>query len=223
MARNGDVPGRMLLGRNTCNVSDHYALGGGGVNAFVTSTRDALRASVLRVPPSTNPSLFNVPNIPFSPKNTPCAPIANKYASNMTVPENDPLAAAPPPTATARHEEYQYLDLVREILDQGELRRDRCVPDLSVPLHLQPLADSQPPAPAQAPTPSSPRARSSSRSTATARPSSPSSPQSASSPRPSSPSSSGSSRATPPPRPSPRRASRSGTATARASSSTTSA
>ena len=53
----------------------------------------------------------------------------------MTVSENEPLAAAPPPSETTstsqpRHEEYQYLDLVREILDQGELRRDRCVPDL---------------------------------------------------------------------------------------------
>lgn len=28
-------------------------------------------------------------------------------------------------TATKRHEEYQYLDLVREILDEGEHRPDR--------------------------------------------------------------------------------------------------
>ncbi|KAK4120613.1 thymidylate synthase [Parathielavia appendiculata] len=49
----------------------------------------------------------------------------------MTVPENDSAAPAPPaPTLTAsptepRHEEYEYLDLVREILDSGELRQDR--------------------------------------------------------------------------------------------------
>lgn len=43
----------------------------------------------------------------------------------MTV-SNDLPAEAPTATAAApRHEEYQYLDLVREILDQGELRRDR--------------------------------------------------------------------------------------------------
>ncbi|KAL2266790.1 hypothetical protein VTJ83DRAFT_6142 [Remersonia thermophila] len=52
----------------------------------------------------------------------------------MTVPSNDAPAEAPT-TASApaipsslgvpRHEEYQYLDLVREILDNGELRRDR--------------------------------------------------------------------------------------------------
>jgi thymidylate synthase len=46
----------------------------------------------------------------------------------MTV-SQDPPAAAPPATTAAasqpRHEEYQYLDLVREILDQGELRQDR--------------------------------------------------------------------------------------------------
>jgi thymidylate synthase len=46
----------------------------------------------------------------------------------MTV-SQDPPAAAPTATTAAasqpRHEEYQYLDLVREILDQGELRQDR--------------------------------------------------------------------------------------------------
>jgi thymidylate synthase len=46
----------------------------------------------------------------------------------MTV-SQDPPAVAPTTTAAAasqpRHEEYQYLDLVREILDQGELRQDR--------------------------------------------------------------------------------------------------
>ncbi|KAL2129696.1 hypothetical protein VTI74DRAFT_7426 [Chaetomium olivicolor] len=44
----------------------------------------------------------------------------------MTVTHND--APVAPPTASfcdTRHEEYQYLDLVREILDQGELRQDR--------------------------------------------------------------------------------------------------
>jgi thymidylate synthase len=29
---------------------------------------------------------------------------------------------------SSRHEEYQYLDLVREILENGEHRPDRCVP-----------------------------------------------------------------------------------------------
>ncbi|KAK4155989.1 thymidylate synthase/dCMP hydroxymethylase domain-containing protein [Chaetomidium leptoderma] len=47
----------------------------------------------------------------------------------MTVSQNDPPAVAPATTTSSssepRHEEYQYLDLVREILDQGELRRDR--------------------------------------------------------------------------------------------------
>ncbi|KAK4101170.1 thymidylate synthase [Parathielavia hyrcaniae] len=49
----------------------------------------------------------------------------------MTVPEKKPAApapAAPAPSASTsepRHEEYQYLDLVREILDQGDLRQDR--------------------------------------------------------------------------------------------------
>ncbi|KXX76982.1 Thymidylate synthase [Madurella mycetomatis] len=45
----------------------------------------------------------------------------------MTVSQTEPPAAAPAatPSAAQRHEEYQYLDLVREILDQGELRRDR--------------------------------------------------------------------------------------------------
>jgi len=43
----------------------------------------------------------------------------------MTV-SNDPPSEAPAATTAApRHEEYQYLDLVREILDEGELRRDR--------------------------------------------------------------------------------------------------
>ncbi|KAL2260013.1 hypothetical protein VTK26DRAFT_6122 [Humicola hyalothermophila] len=52
----------------------------------------------------------------------------------MTVPQNAPPteepAPAQTPTATPsssdrRHEEYQYLDLVREILEEGELRQDR--------------------------------------------------------------------------------------------------
>ncbi|KAH6623115.1 thymidylate synthase/dCMP hydroxymethylase domain-containing protein [Chaetomium tenue] len=43
----------------------------------------------------------------------------------MTVTQSDPAPAAPAPTAAPRHEEYQYLDLVREILDEGELRSDR--------------------------------------------------------------------------------------------------
>lgn len=48
----------------------------------------------------------------------------------MTVPETAPPAAVPaakPPRSSSdrRHEEYQYLDLVREIIDEGELRRDR--------------------------------------------------------------------------------------------------
>ncbi len=205
------------------------ALVGAGSTRSVTSSRDALRASISRFP--INPShLSNIPNTPISARRNTLRPVVNfhKHASNMTVPENDPLAAAPIPTAPAtasasqpRHEEYQYLDLVREILDQGELRRDRCVSHLLRPSPYTNATDSPTPALAQAPTPSSPRAPSSSRSTATALPSSPSSPPSASSPRPSSPSSCGSSRATPPRTPSPRRASRSGTATARASSSTT--
>jgi thymidylate synthase len=43
----------------------------------------------------------------------------------MTVSQDDPAPAAPATASEPRHEEYQYLDLVREILDQGELRRDR--------------------------------------------------------------------------------------------------
>ena len=44
----------------------------------------------------------------------------------MTVSQSEaPAAAAPPVRADPQHEEYQYLDLVREILDQGELRQDR--------------------------------------------------------------------------------------------------
>jgi len=51
----------------------------------------------------------------------------------MTVTENqqvlqpsEPAAATPDKTGEqTRHEEYQYLDLVREILNEGELRRDR--------------------------------------------------------------------------------------------------
>ncbi|KAL2174091.1 thymidylate synthase/dCMP hydroxymethylase domain-containing protein [Thermothelomyces heterothallicus CBS 202.75] len=43
----------------------------------------------------------------------------------MTLPENNAPSEAPSTTAQPRHEEYQYLDLVREILDQGELRHDR--------------------------------------------------------------------------------------------------
>ncbi|KAL2021872.1 hypothetical protein VTK56DRAFT_6467 [Thermocarpiscus australiensis] len=45
----------------------------------------------------------------------------------MTVSNNDSPGAVPAasPSPEARHEEYQYLDLVREILDQGELRPDR--------------------------------------------------------------------------------------------------
>jgi thymidylate synthase len=43
----------------------------------------------------------------------------------MTVTQNDPAPAAAAPAAEPRHEEYQYLDLVREILDEGELRSDR--------------------------------------------------------------------------------------------------
>ncbi|KAK3987312.1 thymidylate synthase/dCMP hydroxymethylase domain-containing protein [Cladorrhinum sp. PSN332] len=48
----------------------------------------------------------------------------------MTVTTVDPASAAPPaPTPSSspakRHEEYQYLDLVREILEEGEVRQDR--------------------------------------------------------------------------------------------------
>ena len=45
----------------------------------------------------------------------------------MTVSQDDRPAGAPAgtPSSTPRHEEYQYLDLVREILEEGELRQDR--------------------------------------------------------------------------------------------------
>ncbi|KAK3900219.1 thymidylate synthase/dCMP hydroxymethylase domain-containing protein [Staphylotrichum tortipilum] len=44
----------------------------------------------------------------------------------MTVSQAESPAATPAATPSEpSHEEYQYLDLVREILDQGELRRDR--------------------------------------------------------------------------------------------------
>jgi thymidylate synthase len=47
--------------------------------------------------------------------------------SEMTVSQDDRPAGAPAvtPSSTPRHEEYQYLDLVREILEEGELRQDR--------------------------------------------------------------------------------------------------
>ncbi|KAK3317331.1 thymidylate synthase/dCMP hydroxymethylase domain-containing protein [Cercophora scortea] len=48
----------------------------------------------------------------------------------MTITRTEPVADAdavprPAEPLTRRHEEHQYLDLVREILDDGELRRDR--------------------------------------------------------------------------------------------------
>ncbi|KAK4207801.1 thymidylate synthase/dCMP hydroxymethylase domain-containing protein [Rhypophila decipiens] len=45
------------------------------------------------------------------------------HQPRMTVSTTEVTTPAPQPAA--RHEEYQYLDLVREILDDGELRRDR--------------------------------------------------------------------------------------------------
>jgi len=59
-----------------------------------------------------------------------------------------------------RHEEYQYLDLVREILENGEHRPDRLVTVITSPTEkathmLTPVSQTEP---AQGPTPSSPRA-----------------------------------------------------------------
>lgn len=59
----------------------------------------------------------------------------------MTVeaPSTTPAAPAAAPAATTplkRHEEYQYLDLVRDILENGELRRDRYAPFLTPPFPL---------------------------------------------------------------------------------------
>jgi len=46
--------------------------------------------------------------------------------SRQAVQPSEPPAASTDKTSDqTRHEEYQYLDLVREILDEGELRRDR--------------------------------------------------------------------------------------------------
>ena len=61
-------------------------------------------------------SLHNTPPVRENPK-TP----------EMTVSQDDRPAGAPAgtPSSTPRHEEYQYLDLVREILEEGELRQDR--------------------------------------------------------------------------------------------------
>lgn len=56
----------------------------------------------------------------------------------------------------SRHEEYQYLDLVREILENGEHRPDRQVSVLGSlsHTHYKPT-NQQRTGPAQAPTPSS--------------------------------------------------------------------
>jgi thymidylate synthase len=45
----------------------------------------------------------------------------------MTAARNGSAAILPleAPILTSKHEEYQYLDLVREILDNGERRPDR--------------------------------------------------------------------------------------------------
>ncbi|KAL2157140.1 hypothetical protein VTH06DRAFT_6428 [Thermothelomyces fergusii] len=43
----------------------------------------------------------------------------------MTLSENNTSSEGPSAATQPRHEEHQYLDLVREILDHGELRRDR--------------------------------------------------------------------------------------------------
>lgn len=50
------------------------------------------------------------------------APTAVESAT-MPPPENAPKQNGSVPTK--RHEEYQYLDLVREILEEGEHRPDR--------------------------------------------------------------------------------------------------
>lgn len=103
-------------------------LGGGGVET--RSRADALMAFD-RVSLSTvhrfNPNIFAQEHTPSSRSRTDTIFYTNRH-STMTV-SQDPPAAAPPATTAAasqpRHEEYQYLDLVREILDQGELRQDR--------------------------------------------------------------------------------------------------
>ncbi|KAL1842946.1 hypothetical protein VTJ49DRAFT_3587 [Mycothermus thermophilus] len=43
----------------------------------------------------------------------------------VEAPTTAPTPTIPPTLPVPRHEEYQYLELVREILDHGELRRDR--------------------------------------------------------------------------------------------------
>lgn len=56
--------------------------------------------------------------------------IPNPFRIVMTVAENTNMTASAPvstdkSSAAVNLEEHQYLELVREILDEGELRRDR--------------------------------------------------------------------------------------------------
>src|SRR3569833_816954 len=118
--------------------------------------------------------------------------------------ENAPISSTEPHAKTngalsgqKRHEEYQYLDLVREILETGEHRPDRCAPAVGGSgrwiLLTRPrgMAEQE-----RGPTVSLRRSRSNSPSTATAPLSSPSTRPSTTNNKPKSPSCSGSSRAT---------------------------
>lgn len=52
---------------------------------------------------------------------------AINFAATMMAEPSDSATILPPeaPILVSQHEEYQYLDLIREILDNGEHRPDR--------------------------------------------------------------------------------------------------
>jgi len=134
-------------------------------------------------------------------------------------PEEKPTHKAP--RQHASHEEYQYLDLIRDILEEGEHRPDRYMMPLSCDQCISDIF----PEPAPAHTPSSPPINSASASP-TSLPENSFylfSPQNASFSAPSLPNFSGSSPEAPPQLLSPNKASKSGTATAHANISTQSA
>lgn len=65
-------------------------------------------------------------NLKLYPKRdtrTPVTPAAVETTAEMSAPENPSKQNGGAPAK--RHEEYQYLDLVREILETGEHRPDR--------------------------------------------------------------------------------------------------
>ena len=69
---------------------------------------------------------FNTPICRILPKDTKPPPPATMTVT-QSVPAAEPTTQSAPETTTSfpNTEEYQYLDLCREIIDQGELRQDR--------------------------------------------------------------------------------------------------